>query len=85
MRSVDEIIAGRELIMAVDVLACFEAATGRSISPNTLAAWRVMDPLGVWAVQPPGQRYWVYDWPQLWTWYRTYTATQKQNRRRKSV
>lgn len=78
MRTIDDIIAGRELIMATDVKECFQIKTGRSIGPNTLAAWRAMDP--TWSMQPPGQRYWLYDWPRLWAWYRTYSQAHKGHR-----
>lgn len=81
MKTVDEILAGRECVMAKDVYACFLAKTGRSIGPNTLAAWRAMDPS--WSFQPPGQRYWLYDWPRLWEWYKT--AGRKVSIRRTKV
>lgn len=82
MRTIEEILGGRELIMANDVLECFVAKTGRSISLNTLAAMRAMDSDSAWAIQPPGQRYWLYDWGLLWAWYRTYSQ-RKSARRRK--
>lgn len=78
MRSIEEILAGRELITARDVLECIFIKTGRSVSLNTIAAWRAMDMPG--AIQPPGQRIWYYDWPQLWDWYRTYSVNRTKKR-----
>jgi hypothetical protein len=82
MRSIEEIHDGRDVIMGKDVIECIKVKTGRSISANTLIAWRAMDVPG--AFQPPGQRYWFYAWEPLWAWYQTYTATKASKRRKKS-
>jgi hypothetical protein len=81
MRSIEEIHAGRDVITARDVVECIKVKTGRSISVNTIIAWRAMDMPG--AFNPPGQRYWFYTWELLWAWYQTYTATQASKRRKR--
>lgn len=78
MRTIEEIHAGRDLISAKDVMECILVKTGLSISINTIAAWRGMEMPG--AIQPPGQRYWRYDWSLIWPWYLTYTENQKKKR-----
>ena len=78
MRSIDEIHGGRELISSKDLRECILVKTGLSISVNTIAAWRAMKMPG--AIQPPRQRYWLYDWSLIWPWYLTYGAIQKAKR-----
>lgn len=78
-RTVEEGIDGRSLVPTKDIIECIRIETGRTIGRNIFPAWRAMKMPG--AVQPPGQRIWLYDWEAVWGWYLTYSALRRARRR----
>ena len=67
--TIEEIIAGRDLIPWKDLSACLKLSPrGRGVSFHTLQAWMVARPYGIPCVREG--RCLLFSWPEVWEWYK---------------
>ena len=69
MSTIEEIIAGRDLIPWKDLSACFKASPrGMGLTYRTIQAWMVAKPFSLPRVRD-GRRL-LFSWPEVWDWYK---------------
>ena len=65
--TIEDIIAGRDLISWRILGECFRVARGAGLTYRTIQAWQAK---GMPHVHDG--RYILYSWPEVWAWYKVY-------------